>query len=461
MPPQIDQNNACDDNSVPSSPDKIDDPKAAVGTENSYWDDPKEDSMLKDKTLSTLDMTALESNHPEEQKKKKDDYWEATPEASLQGKTLSTLDMSLLGNPSSENESNQTPSTAAAVSSTPITAEEPDSAPSYWDDAPIDKSLQGKRLSTLDMTALEHNHPDQSKAQTDDYWGGTPKEESLQGKTISTLDMTALVSNHPDERQQKKEKDDYWEAAPIDKSLQGKRLSTLDMTALESNHPDEKKEQADSYWDAPEEEKLKGKRISKLDMKTLEHSTSGAAIVAEEEESPASYWDEAPIDKSLQGKRLSSIELSALEKQHVDEEKPKQTSPYWDWHGVKAIKKTLSKLSLSNLRKGSSHDVVLDDECVHGGSNNSDAKNNSNNQGTEPTVRPITKKTHKLRDSWKASFQRLSSTTLDMLDESGKSTGSGPRFLGRRMFSRDKSGLDASSGSRSSQMSIGEDAIMF
>lgn len=472
MPPQMDRADTCDENAVPSPSDKAEnnaiDSNGTSAAEGSYWEAPKEVSLIG-KSVSMLDMTALESNHPEEQQQKKDDYWEAEPEECLQGKTLSGLDMKLLGNP------HKTPSDEAQVlakaetkapspktsESGSITAEEPETeteaAPSYWD-APKESGLKGKTLSTLDMATLESNHPDEQREKKDDYWGGTtPKETkeeaSLMGKTLSTLDMIALENNHPGAKQERT--DNYWGATPKEDTLEGKTLSTLDMTALESNHPDEKKVKTDSYWDAPVEDKLKGKTLSTINISTLETTSGSAATSATEEETSggASYWDDAPIDKSLEGKRLSSIDMAAMSKQHVDE-KPAEATPYWDWK-VSAFRKTLSKLSLSNLRKGSGSDVVTDDDdCVHGGSNNNGTTNAADGNGGS-AVKPITNKKHKLRDSWRKSFQRLSTNNLDELDESGK----GRRF-GSRIF-KSRNALDWSNGSRGSQMSIGEDAIMF
>lgn len=446
MPPQREETDACEEHTVPATPENAD-------TTTSYWDTPDTEQSLKGKTLSTLDMSALESNHPEQQNQKKDDYWEAPEEEKLKGKRLSTLDMTTL-------------EAVESAKANPVAATQESSGPaSYWDDAPIDKALEGKRLSTLDLSALATNHPDQDKQKQEDYWGEAPKEdETLKGKTLSTLDMSALESNHPDQHQKKK--DDYWGDAPIDKSLEGKRLSTLDMTALATNHPDEQKEKQDNYWEAPEEERLKGKRLSTLDMTTLENVESAKANpVSNDNSGQASYWDEAPICESLKGKRLSAVDLEAMSKQKVDDQKPKESSaPYWEWHGVKAITKTLSKLSLSNLRKGSGNDMILDDDdCVHGGTaamTPSSSTNSMGSTGSTGSAKPITQKKHKLRDSWRRSFQRLSTNTLDMLDES---TSSGPRVMGKKMFaSKKKKGnpLDWSTGSRSSQGSIGE-AIMF
>ena len=444
MPPQREDPDACEEHAVPSTSESAD--------STSYWGDAPIDKSLEGKRLSTLDMSALASNHPDAKQEKQDSYWDAPEEEKLKGKRLSTLDMTTL-------------ETVEPSKPDPVTVSPDNSgATSYWDDAPIDKALQGKRLSTLDMSALAGNHPDQQKEKQDDYWGDAPtQDEALKGKTLSTLDMSALESNHPDQHQKKK--DDYWGDAPIDKSLEGKRLSTLDMTALATNHPDEQKEKQDNYWEAPEEEKLKGKRLSTLDMQTLEtvESSSTPAPASEDNSGPASYWDEAPICDGLNGKRLSAVDLEAMSKQKVDDKKAKESSnSYWEWQGMATITKTLSKLSLSNLRKGSAKDVVFDDDDrVHGGTASMTTTESSNSMGSVGSaVRPITSKKHKLRDSWRRSFQRLSTNTLDQLDES---TSSGPRVMGKKLFSKKKSRtnpLDWSHGSRSSQGSVGE-AIMF
>merc|ERR1712232_1307152 len=72
---------------------------------------------------------------------------------------------------------------------------------------------------------------------------------------------------------------------------------------------------------------------------------------------------------------------------------------------------------------------------------------------------PLTSKTHKLRDSWRNSFSRFSQNSLAQLDESSTSKGS---LKGRFRFPKSKKDpLDASSGSQSSQFSIGGDAPCF
>mmetsp|Transcript_3116 Transcript_3116/g.3511 ORF Transcript_3116/g.3511 Transcript_3116/m.3511 type:complete len:276 (-) Transcript_3116:278-1105(-) len=231
----------------------------------------------------------------------------------------------------------------------------------------------------------------------------------------------------------------YWDA-PVEnvfKCSMGKTLSTLDFSALESNHPEEKIEEkkvkADSYWDAPPESELQGKTLSTLDLSTLESNG-----IVNAPETGASYWDDQPLDKALQGKTLSQVEMSTMGKQHPDETSNNITkSPsFWDWQ-VEALKKSVSKLSMSNLRKGSANDHIEDDKRDDAG--------------------PITNKVHKIRNSWRKSFQRLSTNSLAQLDESQKK---GSKGSFNRLF-KSKNSLDISGGSRASQASIDEDAIMF
>jgi len=227
----------------------------------------------------------------------------------------------------------------------------------------------------------------------------------------------------------------YWDAPDenVFKGGMGTTLSTLDLSALQSNHPEEKKVKADSYWDAPPENKLQGKTLSTLDLSTLESNGNAKAP-----EPGASYWDDQPLDKTLQGKTLSQVEMSAMGKQHPDEASNNMTkSPsFWDWR-VEALKKSVSKLSMSNLRKGSADDHIKDDERDDAG--------------------PITNKVHKIRNSWRKSFHKLSSNSLAQLDESHRK-GSKGSFT--RLF-KSKNSLDISGGSRASQGSIDEDAVMF
>mmetsp|Transcript_116244 Transcript_116244/g.237722 ORF Transcript_116244/g.237722 Transcript_116244/m.237722 type:complete len:351 (-) Transcript_116244:610-1662(-) len=87
MPPQREESGPCDDQAVP--PSKADgqtnDNTDGSPPASSYWEAPKEAS-LQGKTLSTLDMSLLESNNPEETKGKKDQYWEDTTEKKPRGK---------------------------------------------------------------------------------------------------------------------------------------------------------------------------------------------------------------------------------------------------------------------------------------------------------------------------------------------------------------------------------------
>jgi hypothetical protein len=412
----------------------------------SYWE-PDRDNSLKNKTLSTLDFATMESNHPDEKKDKNSNYWEAPVDKSLEGKTLSTDNLVGKNNTATATtDANGIAPVAKKLSDMTLNPSTASRNPtkSYWD-APQDSSLMNTTLSTLDMSLLDTNNPEQKKEKTGNYWEA-PVDRSLMGRSLSTLDTSMLDSKNPIEKQEKKES--YWEAQP-EKTIMGKTLSTLDMTTMDSNHPEEKKEQADNYWEADKPEKnLSGRTLSTVALSSLEHqrhpsniSLTGSKPAAT---AGASYWDDAPIDKSLEGKRLSSIDLSAMEKQHVDEPKESsdsKSSSFWDWK-VKELKKSVSKLSLSNLRTSSKSDRIDDDDSTH----------EANREGPGP----ITNKVHKLRNSWRKSFQRLSSNSLSQLDDSS--------HRGRSPFTRvfkSKNGLDISGGSRNSQASIGEDAIMF
>jgi hypothetical protein len=422
----------------------------------SYWE-PDRDNSLKNKTLSTLDFATMESNHPEEKKQKNSNYWEAPVDKSLEGKTLSSVDLADLVGKNNTDTTATTDATIAPVAKklsemklNPSAASK-NPTKSYWD-APQESSLMNTTLSTLDISLLDTNNPEQQKEKTGNYWEA-PVDKSLEGKTLSTLDMSMIDSNNPIEKQEKKESE--WEAQP-EKSIIGKTLSTLDMTTMDSNHPEEKKEQTDNYWEADKPEKnLSGRTLSTVALSSLEHQRhpSNNSLTLGNTNAPAapagaSYWDDAPIDKSLEGKKLSALDLSAMEKQHVDkpqESRDSKSSSFWDWK-VKELKKSVSKLSLSNLRTSSNSDRVDDNDIT----DEAGRESRDNRPG------PITNKVHKLRNTWRKSFQRLSSNTLSQLDDSS--------HRGRSPFQRvfkSKNGLDISGGSRTSQASIGEDAIMF
>jgi len=434
---------------MPSQPNETDVRKEG-GT--SYWDAPEVDGSIQGKTLSTLDLSALAFNHPEEhqdQQQPKDEEDDDQKERQQQNSNTSAT-TAVVAHGATETETNP--------KSIIITAEEPadennnnkyTSSSPYWD-APKEQYLEGKTLSTLDMSLLEANHPGDSNPQQEET-----QQQQQQQQTI------------------KKNDSGYWDAAPIDNSLRGKTLSTLSITAMNANHADGN-DITGSYWEAPEEEKLKGKTLSTIDVATLAtNSTSscGDASSSTDDRSAPSYWDDAPIDESIKRKTLSKLDMTEMNKQHIDvNEASMSVSPYWDWN-FKAARKTLSNLSLKSLLKGSGKDtVVLDDnfnvvpskgssKWVNSSNNNINNNNNNNNspKNKEP-VKSITNKVHKLRDSWRKSFHRLSTNTLDQLDESGKSTGSAHQLMGKRMF-KSLNVLDVSGGSRSSQGSA--DGIMF
>merc|ERR1712166_1462889 len=70
----------------------------------------------------------------------------------LSGRTLSTVALSSL-------EHQRHPSNISLTRGNTNAPAAPAGA-SYWDEAPIDKSLEGKRLSALDLSAMEKQHVD-------------------------------------------------------------------------------------------------------------------------------------------------------------------------------------------------------------------------------------------------------------------------------------------------------------
>ena len=263
----------------------------------------------------------------------------------------------------------------------------------------------------------------------------------------------------------------YWDA-PIESSLMGKSASTIDVSLLVSNNPQQRQqqhqEQQTSYWDAPTDPKLRNKTVSKIDMDTLEHHDPAGE----------DYWGDAPICDSLQGKTVSELSMNKLDKQHPDAPKKRfdlhHSASFFDWK-VKEIKRTLSKLSLSNLMGGSHQTNIVHDSQGELDRTRGVARSPSQTTTTPVPMKDgdggggpparITTKTHRLRDSWRKSFASLSTATLKSLDESGNgSSGHSGRSHGNSRHKKNKPRqlpLDASSGSNASQFSVGNEDNMF
>lgn len=245
----------------------------------------------------------------------------------------------------------------------------------------------------------------------------------------------------------------YWDA-PVESSLIRQSASTVDIALLESNNSERHQEKKTSYWDAPTETGLVGKTVSKIDLDTLDHHDDGE-----------DYWGEAEVCDSLQGKTVSELSLNKLQKQRPDDQKKdtdmNHSASFFDWK-VKEIKRTLSKLSLSNLLGGSSnvvHDSDDDLDRTRG------VSHPPQNDTTKQQPGRITTKTHKLRDTFRKSLSRMSNMSLASLDESGSGHSSRSNSRNRKTkkykSNTSKLPLDASSGSNASNFSVGNEANMF
>lgn len=219
----------------------------------------------------------------------------------------------------------------------------------------------------------------------------------------------------------------YWEEPP-EKQLEGKTLSTMDMTMLEKEHlPLENEKPAGEgtvYWDWKENIR---KSLSKLTLSELlfqrgqkqptdespgedttdkmdndgEPSTSDTQNSSEVVAPPGPYWFWR--NASLTNLRLSTASLTSLENAarssdakavttSVDQPPP---GGYWFWRNPSM--KNMSNVSLDTMEKT--------------------AREADRMESKEVVAGPISNMQHKLRSSWRKSFQHLSSNSLTKLDE--------------------------------------------
>lgn len=265
----------------------------------------------------------------------------------------------------------------------------------------------------------------------------------------------------------------YWDA-PIESSLIGKSVSTVDVTLLESNDPDRQRSKKDNYWEEPTESSLIGKSASKINIDTLDHSNGS-------HNGGGGYWDDAPLCQSLQGKTVSELSLTGMNKQRPDETKKDKKCNYFDWK-VKEVKKSLSKLSLTNLLTGSTKRINSSNSICSNSTNGNTTDDDldrtrgkahrsqhqqkksfddelNNSTGSNGSGGPLTNSRHKSRESWKKSFNRFSANSLKGLDESSERNAGLNRSRGKS--NNKKSSVLPLDSSTGSQFSVGGDAVMF
>jgi len=332
-------------------------------------------------------------------------YWEAPVEKTLEGKTLSTMDMSMLDAQHLEGAEAASLSTENAGSSTTGATASP---ASYWD-APVEKTLEGKTLSTMDMNLLDVQHPgnkehkdavsnekgDSSNADPSSYWDAPP-ENTLEGKTLSTMDMTMLDKQHPQETQEtlprKNSFGSYWEWQG---EMFKKTLSNLSLSNLAKGSRGTDNQGGDEA--ATQEQSKK----------------EGSNSMGPRRGSGTGYWFWR--NASMNNLSASTASLSTLEKTAKDcdasqaagtaEREPERRASgsgggYWLWRSGSMNKISFSNASLNTLDKAA---------------NGSDGSNNSSERSTG--VGPITHLQHRLRNSWRQSFKSFSSNSLSKWEE--------------------------------------------
>lgn len=238
------------------------------------------------------------------------------------------------------------------------TAASPD-ATSYWE-APPEATLQGKTLSTLNMTDLTHERVAEAPAARNNYWDW---QESIR-KSLSKLTLTDLFF--------------------------------------------QQQQQQSSSEVAKEDEKDKADDDNNAATKN-DSTTTPPSAVATTTSSPApSYWSWR--NASFSNLRASTASLTALEQasQQADQEQAvagsstaaatattKPTGSYWFWRNPAT---TDSTASLDTLEQT--------------------AREADRMTGTT-AAGPISNLSHRLRNSWRQSFHKLSSQSLTKLNEAG------------------------------------------
>eukprot|EP00529_Nitzschia_sp_RCC80_P031804 CAMPEP_0113481830 /NCGR_PEP_ID=MMETSP0014_2-20120614/22608_1 /TAXON_ID=2857 /ORGANISM="Nitzschia sp." /LENGTH=360 /DNA_ID=CAMNT_0000375333 /DNA_START=237 /DNA_END=1319 /DNA_ORIENTATION=- /assembly_acc=CAM_ASM_000159 len=256
------------------------------------------------------------------------------------------------------------------------------STDSYWD-APAEKALDGKTLSTMDMTMLGHQNAAEA--------GAEQGEASNTAATPTTANIVRPPSSNS-----------FWDwQEGVKKSLSNMSLSNL-KRGSHQEHVEQKQEEEEE--EAQEQQKNKTTSMS---------AGSGGG----------GYW----FWKNASSTNLSSnVSLTTLEKDVKSKEEGGGTirrndsatstgsgSKYWFWKNPSMSKMSFSNASLTALDKSAKEQDELDTST---GSNRSIGSSGSG---------PITNLQHKLRNSWRASFKQLSSNSLTGMDELGNSSGKG------------------------------------
>ena len=230
---------------------------------------------------------------------------------------------------------------------------------------------------TVTVPAPINNENEAKESAAASYWD-EPPEEKLQGKTLSTLSLTRLGRAAGDDEEEDKEQKDENDAPVM---IQAEQPSTA------------------SYWNFPETIR---KSLSKLSLTDL---TRGASSSTAEAGDSSSTIQRKPSSNSFwlwPNRSMSNLQdVETDSKKDDNKEGSTKTNPtggYWFWRSASANNLTDSQVSLEALEKK--------------------ARETDKRQGQGP----ISNLSHRMRNSWRASFQRFSSNTLSKLDESSPSS---------------------------------------
>ena len=232
---------------------------------------------------------------------------------------------------------------------------------------------------TVSLSAPNNNNDEAKESPTSSYWD-EPPEEKLQGKTLSTLSLTGLGRTAGDNDEEDEENKEEGKAPVI---IQAEQPSPA------------------SYWNFPETIR---KSLSKLSLTDLTHGASASATdgssTIPRKPSSSSFW-------LWPNRSMSNLQdVDKDDKKDDNKEKSTNTNPiggYWFWRSASANNLAdSSQVSLQTLEKK--------------------ARETDRKQGQGP----ISNLSHRMRNSWRAWFQRFSSNTRAKLDESPSSPSSAP-----------------------------------
>ncbi|KAG7351896.1 hypothetical protein IV203_007944 [Nitzschia inconspicua] len=372
-----------------------------------------------------------------------------------------------------------------------------DGSSSYWE-APAEESLQGKRLSRLDLSSLEHQRAPRetqavekgeeatnvNKTEPGSYWDA-PTEKGLEGKRLSKMDLTALEAQHLDKIDVGKKKNaisSYWEwqGEKLKSTLSNLSLSKLSKGSRSSaneNHENAKEyppasHKQENYWEWSGEkfkQTLSNLSLSNLakGSRTREENATGSDNMESSGMGPRrlsnnSYWFWK--NSSMNNLNSSEPSLTALENTCTEGPSVADVHPcrgndggglYWFWRNS----------STNSLSAASTVSLDTLDKKVRASESGKRTTKHDGSTGTTTTSGPITNLQHRMRNSWKKSFQNFSTNSLSKLDEDN--TVSATKKGWKEAFTGKKKTLnldnDDSLGGKSacSNGSFGEGAITF